>query len=123
MDNNGWNCVYGHGGEKKQDKKSPKWASSGCFAMYSHGKKQQQVDTDARGDQRELWEGIEGNQEARGTLRMFMSRTKQKKTNNGLKKNENEQAQIDSTRWFAQQKKQARNKSKKNSKNINIDAI
>ena len=78
--------MYGHGGEKKQDKKSPKWASSGCFAMYSHGKKQQQVDTDARGDQRELWEGIEGNQEARGALRMFMSRTKQKKQTTASKK-------------------------------------
>ena len=32
-----------------------------------------------------------------------------RKTNNGPQKNENEHAQIDVTRWFAQQKKQARN--------------
>ena len=86
--------------------------------MHSHGKKQQQVDTDARGGQRELLEGIEGKQEARGAIWMFMSRTKQKKQTTASKKNENEQAQIDSTRWFAQQKKQARNEPKKHQEKL-----
>ena len=39
-----------------------------------------------------------------------------RKTNNGPQKNENEHAQIDVTRWFAQQKMQARNKPKKTSR-------
>ena len=39
-----------------------------------------------------------------------------RKTNNGPQKNENEHAQIDVTRWFAQQKMQARNEPKKASR-------
>ena len=39
-----------------------------------------------------------------------------KKTNKDTKKNENEHAQIVATRWFAQQKKQARNEPKESPK-------
>ena len=39
-----------------------------------------------------------------------------KKTNNALRKNENEHVQIDVTRWFTQPKKQSLNRAKKNTK-------
>ena len=40
----------------------------------------------------------------------------QGETNNGAKQNENEQAQICVTRWFEEQKKQARNQPKQTSR-------
>jgi len=43
---------------------------------------------------------------------MFIRKSKAKKTNNAPQKNENEHAQIVSTRWFTQQKRQARNEPK-----------
>ena len=40
------------GGEKKQDKKSPKWASRACFEMHAHSNKNQNVCRDGHGGQR-----------------------------------------------------------------------
>ena len=37
MDANECNGMYGHGGVKKRDKKSPKWARRTCFVMYASG--------------------------------------------------------------------------------------
>ena len=50
------------------------------------------------------------DQRARGAIRMVTHKGGQKKKNNGTKRNENEQAQIDVASWFAGQKKQARKK-------------
>ena len=61
MGKDGCNGVYGHGGEKKQDKKSPKWASRTCFVMHDRGEKKQEVNRDGDGDQRGSGEAIEGN--------------------------------------------------------------
>ena len=48
----GCNRVHGDGGEKKQDKKSPKWASRTCFEMHAWSNKNQNVFRDGHGGQR-----------------------------------------------------------------------
>ena len=94
----GCNRVCGHGEEQKQDKKSKKQASRTCFPMSVHRKKMQEVGRDCYG-------GLEGTmwrnrEEGRGARCDMDGNTQggQKKTNNGAKKNENEQAQIWLTR-------------------------
>ena len=76
MDKNGCNGVHGHGGEKKQDKKSPKWVSRTCFATYGPGEKKQEVDRDGHGDQRGSRETIEGEQGVRCTGTMCLGNEK-----------------------------------------------
>ena len=44
-------------GEKKQDKKGPKWASMACFVIHVRGEKKQEGDRYDHGDQ-----GGEGEQ-------------------------------------------------------------
>ena len=38
-------------GEKKQDKKGPKWASMACFVIHDRGEKKQEGDRYNHGDQ------------------------------------------------------------------------
>ena len=39
IDENECNGMHGHGGVKKRDKKSPKWARRTCFVMYASDQK------------------------------------------------------------------------------------
>ena len=64
------------GGEKKQDKKSPKWVSRTCFVMYGRGEKKQEVGRDGPGDHRGSRGVIEGEQGARCTGTMCLSNEK-----------------------------------------------
>ena len=52
--------MYGHGGEKKQDKKSSKYARMTCVVMYVHGEKKQEVGMHGNGDERASRGGLEG---------------------------------------------------------------
>ena len=56
------------GGKQKQGKKSPKWAGRGCFVMYAHSAKKQEVGSDGHADQRGSFVGIEGKKDVCGTV-------------------------------------------------------
>ena len=52
IDENECNGMHGHGGVKKRDKKSPKWARRTCFVMYASGQKNKKIRKDGRRGQR-----------------------------------------------------------------------
>ena len=56
----GCNRSCGHGGEQKQGKKSPKWASRTCFTVHVQGEKKQEVGMHGNGDERASRGGLEG---------------------------------------------------------------
>ena len=60
--------MHGQGGKQKQDKKRPKWASRGCFVMYAHSAKKQEVGSDGHAGQTGSCGGMEGKKEVCGTL-------------------------------------------------------
>ena len=60
--------MHEHGGKQKQGKKSPKWVSRGCFVMYTHSEKKQEVVSDDHADQRVSFGGMEAKQEVCGTV-------------------------------------------------------
>ena len=86
MDKGGCNGVSDHGGEKKQDKKGPKWASVTCFEVYGRGEKKQEVNRDGHGDQRGSRGAIEGEQRVHCTESMCICNKKARKQTGGKRK-------------------------------------
>ena len=64
MGSDGCSGTHAHEGDEKQDKQRHKYVCRACFSMHSHGKKKQEVVTDARGGQRGSLGGNDGK--ARG---------------------------------------------------------
>ena len=83
MHMHGCNGAHGHGGEKKQDKKSPKWASMTCFVMYGRGKKKQEGGRYDHGDQRGARGVIEVEQGVCSPSKMSSNNKKTRKQTGG----------------------------------------
>ena len=116
MHMHGCNGAHGHGGEKKQDKKSPKWARMAflwCMVVVQKQRKVAGTIMVARDDHFEEWGG---KKDGCGVQWMCIRKGNAKKTTSGAKKNENEWSQIDVHEWFSSKCKEARNEPNKASK-------
>ena len=71
---NGCGGMQGHGQEQKQGKERRNWMRGTCFATHVHSEKNEEVGRDGHGDQRRLFGGMGGKEEARGATWMFISK-------------------------------------------------
>ena len=71
--------MYGHGGEKKLDKKIKKYSIQAYFAIHVHNEKTQEMCGDGHGGQRGSCGENEGKEETCGTIYMDISKEITKK--------------------------------------------